>query len=148
MKKYQFTLQSRPELCPLPCEEFTAKLELSGNPTLYNLAFCLNEAIKFQFDHPFGFYSNLESPYDENDEKYTLFSDMGESEDGALGVQKTLVADVFTKGKKMLFLFDYGDDWHFHVTCDEISNLKSKREGWKLLSFEGKHPVQYPDCDE
>jgi len=116
------------------------------SPSLYELAVGLIESLEFDFDHSFGFYSNLTNAYGDNDEKYTLFADMGESESGEAGVQKTATADVFKPGKKMLLLFDYGDGWHFLVTCISAEDsTKIQKEGWKTLSTRGELPIQYPD---
>ncbi len=67
-------------------------------------------------DHAFGFYDNLKDHH-KSKEIYTLFADMDDEPDSFNGksVQNTKISDVFTVGKKMLFLFDYGDDWIFHV---------------------------------
>jgi Plasmid pRiA4b ORF-3-like protein len=147
MKTFTFTLKLKRNFCPITYESFSARLEIHGNPTLYELGECLVEAVGFQLDHPFGFYDNLRSPYGKCNEKYTVFADVGLSQDGEPGVEKTLVEDVFTEGKKMLFLFDYGDEWHFHVTCQKIDDPLAIR-GWELISSEGKRPMQYASADE
>jgi len=148
MKTFTFTLQLRPDRCPLPCEKFSAQIEIHGKPTLQELGECLVEAVGFQLHHPFGFYSNLRTPYGKKcDEKYTVFADIGMSEDGEPGVQETLVEDVFTEGKKMLFFYDYGDEWHFHVTCEKMEDPVAIC-GWELIHSEGNPPVQYASFEE
>lgn len=126
---------------------FEATVAVSGRLSLYDLAAFLIDTLGFDFDHAFGFYDNLNNPYN-SQEKYTLFADMGESEEGDPGVQKTCVEDVFAPEKEMLFLFDYGDDWMFLITCTAVEETKSRRKIRQVLSTEGDPPVQYPDCDE
>jgi len=58
------------------------------------------------------------------------------------------IEDVFKEGKRMLFLFDYGDEWHFDLTCTQVEPAATKRKVRKVLSESGQRPVQYPDCEE
>jgi hypothetical protein len=48
----------------------------------------------------------------------------------------------------MLFHFDYGDDWHFIVTCVKTEETKSQFRKPKILEKQGTPPEQYPDYDE
>ena len=63
-------------------------------------------------------------------------------------VKKTIAGQVWKNlGDKMLFLFDYGDDWLFKV---EVKSIGEKRQGLKyprLLKIVGKAPEQYPECE-
>lgn len=127
--------------------KFEAVVAVAGSVSLYGLAKTLIHALGFQFDHAFGFYGDLKNPYDSRI-KYTLFADTGERDDGEPGVQKTPVSDVFTVGKKMLFSFDYGDEWLFPVTCTEFQDASSRRKIRRVLSTKGNPPVQYPPCEE
>jgi hypothetical protein len=58
-------------------------------------------------------------------------------------VQKTLVSAVFRPRRKMLFHFDYGDDWMFPVTCTAVKESTAKRKFKKVISTTGTPPVQY-----
>lgn len=131
----------------IKCGGWSAVLQLPASASLESLAAAIIDAAGFDFDHAFGFYDNLKNPY-RSTEEYTAFADMGEdAKEGDTGVVKTKVSSVFTTGKKMLFLFDYGDDWMFRVTCKgegEGSAFKSA----KTLSTSGIPPVQYPDEEE
>ena len=139
MQNYTFTLQA--------FEDFSATVVLSGSCSLYELAETLIKALDFDFDHCFGFYDNLKDPY-RSKEKYTLFADIGESEDGEPGVKATLVQDVFQPGKRLCFLFDYGDDWMFPVRCDSVADSTAKRKSRKILTRTGTPPVQYDYPEE
>ena len=133
--------------------EAVAVIRLSEGYSLYDLAENIIDVIGFQLDHAFGFYSNLEAPYPRNGElgeHYTLFADHGEDDTDAGSVKKTDIDDVFNLGKKMLFHFDYGDDWRFLVTCTEVEESTAKRKTRKRISVQGEFPEQYeyPDDDE
>jgi hypothetical protein len=112
------------------------------------------DAYGFMFDHAFGFYNNLED-HDESTEIYTLFADIdkddpmaNEALDGK-SVRQTAVGDVFSKDKEMLFLFDYGDDWFFHIQClDEDAPREKGKRYPKVIESKGKAPEQYPDYEE
>lgn len=126
---------------------YQAVIAISGNINLHGLAEHIIDAIGFDFDHAFGFYDNLRNPY-QSSECYTLFADMGEGDEGAGSVQKTLIEGVFELGKKMVFLFDYGDDWQFLITCADAEPAKAKRKVRKVVSEKGERPIQYPDYED
>ena len=116
-------------------------ISVIGKMTLYQLARAITEAYNFYFDHCFGFYDNLKK-WPVSKEQYELFKDMGEESD-AESVKKTKVQSVFDKaGKKMLFFFDYGDNWEFIV---ELKGASPAEEGRypKVIESVGKSPEQY-----
>lgn len=127
--------------------DWSVELQLPAIYVLEDLANSIIEAVGFDMDHCYGFYNNLKRYFDSTEE-YTLFSDIGEEcKDSDTGVQGTCIADVFQPKKKMLFLFDYGDDWIFPVTCTgEAESKPFKRP--KLLSTTGEPPEQYPELEE
>jgi hypothetical protein len=119
--------------------DWNAEIQLPDNITLDYLAHVIIDAVGFDMDHCFGFYDNLKEPYQSNQE-YTLFADIGEEANANdPGVENTLVESVFKPKKTMLFLFDYGDDWKFLVTCTgELEAKPFKRP--KLLATSGTIP--------
>jgi hypothetical protein len=124
-------------------------VEISGDASLYKLAEVINNVFGFDFDHAFGFYDNRKNPY-KSDEFYELFKDMGEdSAPGSQSVKKSKVADAFDrKGKSLMFLFDYGDEWMFEVKRTETRDQPAPKAFWKLLKSVGDAPPQYPDYEE
>lgn len=137
MQEYHFKIQR---------ERFSAEIVLGGEWSLYELAEFIIRTIGFDFDHAFEFCDNLTNPY-RSKERYTLFADIGDDADDP-GVKGTRVADVFRPRRKMLFHFDYGDDWCFLVTCTGVKESARKRRFRKLLSSHGTPPEQYPDFEE
>lgn len=84
------------------------EIEIGSQATLNELAKAIIEALDFEFDHPFGFYSNLNGPAVMRPQvKYELFADLGEKTD-AQSVRKTRVTEAFPNvGHTMLFISDY-----------------------------------------
>jgi len=127
---------------------FSVTIVHSSNHTLEDLAESILRSVYFDLDHCYGFYDNLKR-VTPSKEEYTLFADIGEEvNDGDKGVRTTLITAVFKPNKKMLFLFDYGDDWRFIVTCVKIEETKSMFRKPKILDAKGTPPEQYPDYDE
>jgi hypothetical protein len=122
-------------------------LAIPGDFTLYGLAEAIVDGFNFDFDHPFGFYDNIKR-WPHSNEGYELFADIGEGSKFK-GVKITRVNKVFDKiGKKMLFLFDYGDEWHFIV---ELKGIELPKEGEKyplIVASVGGVPLQYGEADE
>ncbi|RBP38116.1 pRiA4b ORF-3-like protein [Roseimicrobium gellanilyticum] len=137
MTEHHFTLQY---------DTFKAELVLGGDWSLYEFAEFIIKTVKFDLDHAFEFCNNLKNPY-ASKERYTLFADIGEGE-GEAGVHETLVSAVFRSRKKMVFHFDFGDDWFFLITCTAVKESKGKRRFRKVVAKSGRPPVQYPDYDE
>jgi len=114
---------------------------MPGNTTLYRFARAINDSIGFHFDHPFGFY---DAPrYTEAEEGYELFADMDmESDYGS--VEETTVEEVYDrKGKKMLYLFDYGDEWHFVTELLDTEEADSSDGTITVVDKTGVPPEQY-----
>ena len=139
MKEYHFTIQ---------LNDFMAGAVLVGEWTLFEFAeFILDKALWFDFDHAFEFCDNFKNPL-QSKERYTLFADMEDCEGKDPGVKGTMVSQVFSEGKQMAFLFDYGDDWRFEVTCTAVRESTGKRRSRKVVIVLGDRPVQYPDVEE
>ena len=122
------------------------EIEVVSSRTLVDLANAIVSAFGFDFDHAFGFYSNLKGPG--SGTSYELFADMGE-ETRSRSVKRTRVAEGFANvGQKMLFLFDYGDDWRFVVEVLENGNKEPRVRYPRVLKSVGESPPQYDESDE
>lgn len=126
--------------------DFSADLAIGGDASLYALAQLIIKTVGFDFDHAFEFCDNLKDPY-RSKERYTLFADLGEGTAGDRSVKRTKIAEVFAAHRKMLFHFDYGDDWFFPVTCTAVKESAAKKPFKKVIATNGTPPVQYPDFD-
>lgn len=122
-------------------------LAIPENYTLYKLAASILDSFEFDFDHPFGFYDNIKN-WTQSKEGYELFADIGE-ESEFKEVKKTKVNKVFNQiGKKMLFLFDYGDEWNFITELQGIEPQKEKLKYPFIVESFGKAPPQYGEEEE
>jgi hypothetical protein len=126
------------------------KIQIPGSKSLYNFAKVITQAFGFLFDHCFGFYDDLKDI--RNCKKaFELFVDTGDASPGGLiqGVKKTKISQAFMNaGEKMLFLFDYGDEWRFHVEFKEIRKADKSDLKPIILESIGKAPLQYPPCED
>ncbi|MCD6478598.1 MAG: hypothetical protein J7L44_01795 [Candidatus Diapherotrites archaeon] len=112
--------------------------------TLYNLAEAILDSFDFYFDHAFGFYDNIKS-WVESTEGYELFADTAEGSEFK-SVKRTEINEVFDKiKKKMLFLFDYGEEWHFIVELKGIESPKGNAKYPLVVESVGKPPPQYEE---
>jgi len=121
-------------------------IEIEASKSLYRLAEAIVSAFGFDFDHAFGFYSGLtDAAMFRVGPKYELFADMGEADPGVFGVKKTKVAQAFPAiGHTMLFLFDYGDEWHFKVKLTNTAKKIAKVRYPRIVASRGEAPEQYP----
>ena len=139
------TLIFRASLAPNVYRAF----EIADTSTLYELAQVIVRSFEFDFDHAFGFYSKLKGNIYDSPVRYELFVDMGETDNEARSVKRTLVIEAFASVKsKMRFMFDYGDEWIFLVELVERKQKKPRVKLPRLLVTAGKAPVQYPDPDD
>lgn len=124
------------------------EFQVPATTSLYRLAETIIDSIGWDFDHAFGFYSNLEN-YFSSTEQFELFSDMGEMttrKNGVTprGVKRTRSSSVFKSPEdKMLFVFDYGDEHIFYI---EFLGKSEKQEGTiypNMLTRKGGAPRQY-----
>jgi len=138
--------------------QFRAKLavglwrdfEIDGSDTLEELATAILAAYQFDCDHCYGFYSKIKGNKSESEEVYELFADL---EDGsyikhAKGVYETIIDDVFSPKKQMLFFFDYGDSWEFILTCKDIVQPEEGVRYPRTTGSKGDAPKQYPPIPE
>lgn len=134
--------------------EIVRELEVLENLNLYKLAGQIVNAYNFDFDHAFGFYSNMGDDYFKSKKMYELFADMEDegvepTDVKAESVEKTKIGEVWKKiGDKMTMLFDYGDGWQFAVELSGFSEKQPKTKYPRVLKSVGKTPEQYPDYEE
>jgi hypothetical protein len=125
------------------------EIEITSATSLYRFATAIVTTFGFDFDHAFGFYSKLTGRDILGSEpRWELFRDIGESTE-ALSVEKTKIGEAFTEpGQKMLFLFDYGDDWRFVIELIDIEPVQRGVKYPRVVASHGEAPEQYPDEDE
>ncbi len=127
------------------------EIEVPGSFSLFRLAVAIVEAYGFDFDHCFGFYSDLtDGRYHDSKRQYELFADL-EREGGvwiepviSKSVKKTKASQVWrVPGDAMMMLFDYGDGWRFTVELAGFGVRVPRKRYPRLIRSQGKAPRQY-----
>ena len=133
------------------------EIEVSSNATLWKLAEAITDAFSFDFDHAFGFYSDLGDFYQDSETRYEMFADMDDADDWppepgqspARSVKKTKVGQAFTKtGQRMQFIFDYGDEWRFLIEVTGMGATVAGQRYPAVIASQGTAPEQYPEYEE
>lgn len=108
----------------------------------------ITTAFGFDFDHAFGFFSRLTGHVYDSPVRYELFAEP-ETGGKSQSVKRTTVARAFPRvGSKMLFLFDYGDEWRFQVEVIGVSDAVRPGSYTRVVATVGKAPWQYPGVDD
>ena len=128
------------------------EIEVAANQTLADLGNAIPLAFDFDDPHLWSFFLSGEA-WDRATE-YALHSDpdpFGGPRPRAAG--RVQIRDVPFPGaagkKEFLFLFDYGDEWHFGVTLRRVSELlEPGAEYPRVVAQQGEAPPQYPDAED
>ena len=121
-------------------------IAIRGNANLDKLAETIVAVFDFYFDHMYEFFNNIKS--NEITEKYTMYFEDEEYDKNKSYTENIIISQVFKKNKKMIFLFDYGDMWHFVIKCIEVRKPKSGESRFPYAyNIKGEAFKQYPDLD-
>lgn len=114
--------------------------------TLDKLALAVLDSFDFELDHMYGFYDNLNN-WARSSESYIMEEEDSQNFTGY--VTKTTIGEAFeVPKKKMLFLFDYGDEWRFIIELQRVEPLEGKTKlAAKVIESKGEAPEQYPDFE-
>lgn len=121
-------------------------LSIPMKQTLSMFAKEILDSFDFELDHQYGYFDNIDN-WVKSTEIYIMEEDP--SFPAAGFVTQVRVGEVFTTpNKKMMFLFDYGDEWRFIIELIRIENPSGKvKLAAKVLEKEGDPPPQYPDIE-
>ena len=107
---------------------------------LSDFAAAILDAYDFDEDHMSAFFMD-NRPWSDVDSYYS-----GEMDDDSRVMGDTRLADVdLKKGKKFLYIFDFGDEWTFH--CRVLREVDDAKDDAEIVRSVGKAPDQYPDYD-
>ena len=129
------------------------KIAMLESQSLYKFAEAIINSFGFNFDHCFGFFDNIKNVHiQDSKKKYELFADL---EDEGIepvdsdSVKKTKIKKAWEKiGERMIFMFDYGDDWRFLVELEEIKPSQKNKKYPIILEKKGKAPEQYLPAED
>ena len=120
------------------------EVELAADQTLAELGEHIPVVFGFDDDHLWSFFLSGK-PWDRASE-YARLPDppVGERMRGADGLR---VGEAPPR-KEFLFLFDYGDEWHFGVRLVRTGEVEPGARYPRVVASQGQAPPQYPDLDE
>jgi hypothetical protein len=128
------------------------EIEIAANQTLADLGEAIPLAFDFDDPHLWSFF--LSGRAWDHDSEYALDSQPDPfGGPRARAARRALIGDVPWPGasgkKEFLFLFDYGDEWHFGVELVRQSPTVEASAGYpRVVAHMGDAPPQYPDLDE
>lgn len=117
------------------------QIAVAGTMTLDDLAYAILGAFRFDNDHLYRFL--LRDPFGRSISVNAPNLDEGPWTD------ETRVGQVLLEvGQDMIFVFDFGDDWRFTVTLEEVHAPNDRLTKPELLGGKGEAPEQYPNGEE
>jgi hypothetical protein len=116
------------------------EIELRGDQTLADLGEEIAPAFAFYDDHLWSFFLSGQ-PWDASTE-YTRQAE------GHGRLAKRLHVRDAPAGKEFLFLFDYGDEWHFGVRLARTAEVEPGVEYPRVVASHGEAPPQYEDLED
>ncbi len=123
-------------------EECVRVIEIDSSAILGDLHMAIQAAVGFDKDHLYEFYVAKK----ERSRDKERFDDENE------GIYTTTLEALYPleKGKKLYYLFDYGDSWLFKITKSRVKPHPPKKDTKypRVIESIGGNPDQYPDRDE
>jgi hypothetical protein len=120
------------------------ELELAADQTLAKLGERIPAAFGFDDDHLWSFFLSGK-PWDRASEYARL-------PEPPIGGRKRGAGDLRVREtpaeKEFLFLFDYGDEWHFGVKLVRTGEAEPGAVYPRVVASQGQAPPQYPDLDD
>src|SRR3712207_5222830 len=127
--------------------ELYRDIEIGSTDSLYGLALAITRAFEFDFEHAFGFFNRLTGRVFASPIRYELLPDAA-MEGASRDVHEAPVARAFPRlGSKMLFVYDYGDEWRFRVELIGRGETAASVAYPRVVARLGKAPEQYPGTD-
>ncbi len=116
------------------------RIAIASEDSLDDLSGAILNAFNFDFDHLYAFY--YESRTGSRLKALHPFMDEGpDATEIKIGSLPLRVGDF------MVYLYDFGDNWQFLVTLEEVRPPDAKLKNPRVLEKKGKAPEQYPDWD-
>ena len=116
-------------------------IQISATDTLFRLHQAILKAFDFEDDHMHAFFMDNKR-WSQWDQYVSAKSEPADRLTKRYSLQKAGLA----KGKKFLYLFDFGDEWVFQ--CKVLRELDERTDIPSILRSVGEAPPQYPDYDD
>lgn len=112
------------------------RIEMSAGDTLLHLHRAIQQAFGFDDDHLYSFYMD--------GKRWSKKRFVSPWEDSGPSVEKARIGEIgLFVGQEILYLFDYGDSWHFWITLEDIRTGETRRKGAVVTEEKGAAPEQY-----
>lgn len=116
-------------------------IQISGDNSLQDLHGAILDAFAFDDDHAHAFFMDNRRWSD-----WDCYYASGIEEGYRSTERYTLDQAGLCKGKKFLYLFDFGDEWIFQ--CKVLRVVEGSIETPTVIKEKGEAPEQYPNWDE
>ncbi len=132
---------------PPNARQIWREIELASNQTLADLGDAIPEAFGFDDPHQWSFFLSGK-PWDQATE-CALDPHPGLFDGPRAKAAERLRIRETPAGKEFLFLFDYGDEWHFGVKLVRTTDtLRPGAPYPRVVAQHGQAPPQYPDSED
>jgi hypothetical protein len=132
---------------PPDVRQIWRELELTGNQTLADLGEAIPLAFGFDDPHLWAFFLSGK-PWDVATEYARSPSPDPVGGRRARAADRLRIRDA-PAGKEFLFLFDYGDEWHFGVRLVRTSEAPEPDARYpRVVASRGQAPAQYPPLED
>jgi hypothetical protein len=136
----------RGRYAPPRASQIWREIELASNQTLADLGEVIPEAFEFDDAHQWAFFLSGK-PWDTTTE-YAL-----DPQPGLFGGRPRAAARLPIReapaGKEFLFIFDFGDEWHFGVKLARTSDtLEPGAQYPRIVARHNESPPQYPNLED
>jgi Plasmid pRiA4b ORF-3-like protein len=131
---------------PPDARKIWREIELRADQTLADLGGLIPSAFGFDDDHLWSFFLSGK-PWDRASEYAYLTEPSVLGEASKRNADRLRVRDA-PAGREFLYLFDYGDEWHFGVKLARTGEVEPGARYPRVVASQGQAPPQYPDLDE
>jgi len=132
--RFKVSLRDKPDIWRI--------IDIKGNQMLSSLHKAIFKAFDRFEEHPYSFFLR-NKPYDRESE----YTSPGLDTDGTgkLATRIRIDSIALYGGPKILYLFDYGDEWWHEVELISVTKRVTRASYPRVVKKQGKSPPQYSD---
>lgn len=139
---------------PPNCERIWREIEIAANQTLAELGDAIPVAFEFADPHLWSFFRNgrawdPDAEFTRRDFTSGLDGEIPRDRDAKRVLLREFPLPGITGKKEFLYVFDYGDEWHFGVKLVHKRDTVDPTAAYpRVVAGEGASPPQYPEVDD
>lgn len=136
---------------PLNATDIWREIEIASNQTLEDLGDMIPWAFEFTDSHLWSFFLSGRA-WDQSTE-YALDTQTEGFGPAPRAARRVKIRDIPYPGKtgrkEFLYIFDYGDEWHFGVKLLGVIDTPEAGATYpRIVTEHGEAPPQYPDSED